>query len=164
MAETIFIDTALPKSERYEQLFTQWKALVGNERNEIAVLANTAAALHEVLGHFWTGFYMVHEDELVLGPFQGPVACSRIGRGKGVCGSAWQQKQTIVVADVELFPGHIACSSLSRSEIVVPLLHPSGAVMGVLDIDSKYLASFDQVDQHYLELICASLSEILYRI
>ena len=123
----------------------------------MAVMANVCAAIHETMGFFWTGFYRVVGHELLLGPFQGPVACMHIGYGRGVCGTAWKQQQTIVVPDVEQFPGHIACSSLSRSEIVVPVFSKSGEVMAVLDIDSKELATFDDTDQHYLEQICALL-------
>ena len=127
----------------------------------IAVMSNVCAAIHEEMGFFWTGFYRVHDDELLLGPFQGPVACMHIGYGRGVCGTAWQQQQTIVVPDVEQFPGHIACSSLSRSEIVVPVFTSSGSVFAVLDIDSKDLSTFDDTDRHYLEAICRLLTPIL---
>ena len=121
-------------------------------------MANVCAAIHETMGFFWTGFYRVVDDELVLGPFQGPVACMHIGFGRGVCGSAWKQRQTIVVPDVEQFPGHIACSSLSRSEIVVPVFSANGEVQAVLDIDSKELNTFDDTDRHYLEAICKMIA------
>jgi GAF domain-containing protein len=120
-------------------------------------MANVVAAIHETMGFFWTGFYRVVGIELVLGPFQGPVACTRIAYGRGVCGTAWKQGQTIVVPDVEQFPGHIACSSLSRSEIVVPVLNRIGSVVAVLDIDSKELSTFDDIDRQYLENICHDL-------
>ena len=141
------------KIEKYELLTEQIKALTEGETDAIAVMANVCAAIHETMGFFWTGFYRVKGGELVLGPFQGPVACMHIGFGRGVCGSAWKQRQTIVVPDVELFPGHIACSSLSRSEIVVPLLSDDGEVQAVLDIDSKELNTFDDTDRRYLEAI-----------
>ena len=140
------------KAEQYQQLFPQIDALVQSETDLVANLANIAAALKEQFNFFWVGFYLVREGELVLGPFQGPVACTRIARGKGVCGAAWVQQETVVVPDVEAFPGHIACSSLSRSEIVVPLLNGT-AVFGVLDVDSEYLNHFDEIDQKYLEEI-----------
>ena len=151
------------KSEKYELLREQIRALIEGETDGVAVMANVVAAIHETMGFFWTGFYRVmpktgsedtSEKELVLGPFQGPVACMHIPFGKGVCGSAWQRKETIVVPDVELFPGHIACSSLSRSEIVVPVFSPPGEVVAVLDIDSRELATFDDTDRRWLEAIC----------
>jgi len=142
------------KEEKYRLLIEQIRALITGETDEVAIMANVCAAIHETMGFFWTGFYRVHDDELLLGPFQGPVACMHIGYGRGVCGTAWQQRQTIVVPDVEQFPGHIACSSLSRSEIVVPVFAPNGDVRAVLDIDSRELATFDDTDAHYLETIC----------
>ena len=126
----------------------------------VAVMANICAAIHEAMGFWWTGFYRVKNGELVLGPFQGPVACMHIGFGKGVCGTAWKEQRTIIVPDVEQFPGHIACSSLSRSEIVVPIFSQNGEVTGVLDIDSKELATFDDIDQQYLERICKMLTSL----
>ncbi len=150
------------KTEKYELLTEQIKALTEGETDVIAVMANVCAAIHETMGFFWTGFYRVKDDELVLGPFQGPVACMHIGFGRGVCGSAWKQCQTIVVPDVEQFPGHIACSSLSRSEIVVPLLSDDGIVRAVLDIDSKELNTFDDTDRRYLETICKTIAVQLY--
>ena len=150
------------KIEKYELLTEQVKALTEGETDVIAVMANVCAAIHETMGFFWTGFYRVKDDELVLGPFQGPVACMHIGFGRGVCGSAWKQCQTIVVPDVEQFPGHIACSSLSRSEIVVPLLSDDGIVRAVLDIDSKELNTFDDTDRRYLETICKTIAVQLY--
>ena len=142
------------KEEKYRLLLEQIKALTEGETDSIAVMANVCAAIHETMGFFWTGFYRVVNDELVLGPFQGPVACMHIGFGRGVCGTAWEQRKSIVVPDVELFPGHIACSSLSRSEIVVPVLSADGEVKAVLDIDSKDLSTFDDTDRRYLEAIC----------
>lgn len=140
------------KSEQYALLYEQLHALLSNETDSIARMANTAAAIHHTFRFWWTGFYRVTGEELVLGPFQGPVACTRIRYGRGVCGSAWQQQQTILVPDVDKFPGHIACSSASRSEIVVPMVR-EGAVVAVLDIDSEHLATFDEVDQLWLEKI-----------
>lgn len=148
------------KEEKYTLLTKQIEALIAGETDMIAVMSNVCAAIHEEMGFFWTGFYRVHDDELLLGPFQGPVACMHIGYGRGVCGTAWQQQQTIVVPDVEQFPGHIACSSLSRSEIVVPVFNASGSVFAVLDIDSKDLSTFDDTDRHYLEAICRLLTPI----
>ena len=138
------------KQEQYEVLFPQVKALLEGETDLVANLANMAAALKEQFGWFWVGFYLVKNDELVLGPFQGPVACTRIKKGRGVCGSSWERGATLIVPDVEKFPGHIACSSLSKSEIVVPLFH-GGKVVGVLDVDSEQLDSFDETDQFFLE-------------
>ena len=140
------------KTERYTSLLPQIRALVEGESDAVANLANIAAALKEQFGWLWVGFYMVKNDELVVGPFQGPVACTRIRKGRGVCGTSWEQAATLIVPDVEAFPGHIACSSLSRSEIVVPLWH-MGEVIGVLDIDSVALHDFDAVDQRWLEEI-----------
>ena len=147
------VSMKMEKEEKYRLLTEQIKALIEGETDCVAVMANVIAAIHESMGFFWTGFYRVKDGELVLGPFQGPVACMHIPIGKGVCGSAWQRKETIVVPDVEQFPGHIACSSLSRSEIVVPVFS-HGEVVAVLDIDSKELATFDDTDRQYLEAIC----------
>lgn len=138
------------KEEQYVALLPQVKALITGELDLVANLANIAAALKEQFGWLWVGFYLVKEDELVLGPFQGPVACTRIRKGRGVCGSSWADAETLIVADVEKFPGHIACSSLSRSEIVVPIIK-NGAVLGVLDADSADLDTYDEIDQRYLE-------------
>lgn len=143
----------MEKNKTYELLLKQVESLIEGENNTVGQLANAAALLHESMGWWWTGFYMVMDDELRLGPFQGPIACYSIKRGRGVCGTAWQENRTIVVPDVEQFPGHIACSSLSRSEIVVPLRDSEGNVVAVLDIDSKDLATFDDVDAHWLEQI-----------
>ena len=149
------------KDEKYQLLTEQIKALVEGETDVVAVMANVAAAIHETMGFFWTGFYRVIGRELVLGPFQGPVACMHIPFGRGVCGTAWQRGETIVVPDVEQFPGHIACSNLSRSEIVVPVLSEAGEVMAVLDIDSRNLATFDDTDRRHLEQICKLITPSL---
>jgi GAF domain-containing protein len=140
------------KEEQYQALIPQIKGLLDGEPDLIANLANIAAALKEQFGWFWIGFYLVKNDQLVLGPFQGPVACTRIAKGRGVCGTSWSEAKTLIVPDVEKFPGHIACSSLSKSEIVVPLFH-NNEVVGVLDVDSSELDSFDTTDQLYLEQI-----------
>jgi GAF domain-containing protein len=140
------------KKEQYESLLPQIEGLLHGENNLIANLANISAALKEQFNWWWVGFYWVHEDELVLGPFQGPVACTRIKKGRGVCGGAWAQGITLIVEDVEKFPGHIACSSASKSEIVVPVFK-NGEIVGVLDVDSELLAHFDETDQLYLEKI-----------
>ena len=140
------------KQERYEALLPQIKSVVEDEKDLIANMANVAAMLHETFGFWWTGFYRVEGEELVLGPFQGPMACTRIRKGRGVCGTAWAKEVTQVVPDVELFPGHIACSSASRSEIVVPVFR-EGQVIAVLDIDSDRLSTFDETDRLYLEQI-----------
>lgn len=155
MAEELKI-AAGTKEERYALLYEQIMALLEDETDEVARMANMASMIHFTFGFFWTGFYRVVGEELVLGPFQGPLACMRIRHGKGVCGSAWAAGRTLVVPDVDQFPGHIACSSLSRSEIVVPLWR-EGQVWGVLDIDSKELATFDETDQAWLEKIVAIL-------
>lgn len=143
------------KESTYALLVQQAQALVGGEPDEVANMANVAALIHETFHFWWTGFYRVVGDDLVLGPFQGPIACTRIAPGRGVCGAARQRRETVVVPDVELFPGHIACSSASRSEIVVPVFDKSGNVKAVLDIDSEHLATFDDVDARYLEQIAA---------
>ena len=143
----------MSKVEKYKLLTEQIKSLVAGETDQVAVMANVAAAIHLEMGFWWTGFYRVQNGELVLGPFQGPVACMHIGYGKGVCGTSWKQGETIVVPDVEQFPGHIACSSESRSEIVVPIRSADGEMIAVLDIDSKDLATFDEVDKLWLEEI-----------
>ena len=147
------------KTEKYALLLKQVKALIEGESDEVAIMANVAAAIHETMSFFWTGFYRVMPTvpELLLGPFQGPVACMHIGYGRGVCGTAWKEGRTIVVPDVEKFPGHIACSSLSRSEIVVPVCDGQGNVKAVLDIDSKELGTFDDTDREWLEKICREI-------
>ena len=144
------------KEEQYILLVKQCKALLEGESDEVARMANVAAMIHETMGFWWTGFYRVQGEELVLGPFQGPVACSRIAFGRGVCGTAWKERRTVIVPDVEQFPGHIACSSASRSEIVVPIIRDS-SVVAVLDIDSSELNTFDEIDQLYLEQIAEYL-------
>lgn len=156
MSEDLII-TEGDKKEQYETLLPQIAALISSETDLVANLANVAAALQQQFGWLWIGFYLVKESELVVGPFQGPVACTRIRKGKGVCGSSWEQAATIIVPDVEQFPGHIACSSLSRSEIVVPLIR-EGEVIGVLDADSEMLSQFDETDRHYLEQVANLLS------
>ena len=143
------------KNSLYVQLVEQARALVENEPDEIANMANVAALIHNTFHFWWTGFYRLVGDDLVLGPFQGPIACTRIKRGRGVCGAARERRETVVVPDVEQFPGHIACSSASRSEIVVPVFDSEGNVKAVLDIDSEHLATFDDVDARYLEQIAA---------
>ena len=149
----------MTKQEKYEQLLPQIVAMIEGETNRVSVMANVAAALHEAFGWWWTGFYTVNGDRLELGPFQGPVACYRIKRGRGVCGTAWDRDETVIVPDVEEFPGHIACSSLSRSEIVVPVHDGNGIVVAVLDIDSKELSTFDETDKLHLEKLVKSLSK-----
>jgi GAF domain-containing protein len=151
MAEDLNIQTGT-KQEQYEALIPQIAGLLQGENNLIANLANISAALKEQFNWWWVGFYWIHEDELVLGPFQGPVACTRIKKGRGVCGSTWEKGATIIVDDVEKFPGHIACSSASKSEIVVPVFD-KGNIVGVLDVDSAQLSDFDEIDQLYLEKI-----------
>lgn len=140
------------KTVQYESLVPQIKGLLEGETDLVANLANVAASLKEQFGWFWVGFYLVKDNELVLGPFQGPVACTRIRKGRGVCGSSWEQQKTLIVPDVEKFPGHIACSSLSKSEIVVPVIR-NNEVLGVLDVDSDQYDQFDSIDQQYLEQI-----------
>lgn len=149
------------KAEKYLHFIEQYGSLIEGEKNIISVLANTTAALNEAFGFFWTGFYLVENGELQLGPFQGSVACYRIKKGRGVCGTAWAEARTQVVADVDAFPGHIACSSLSRSEIVVPMIS-GGEVVGVLDIDSDKLNTFDETDRIYLEKIVEMIVKNLY--
>lgn len=149
MAEDLKIIDTTNKEEQYQSLIPQIEALLSGEDDLVANLANVAAALKEQFKWFWVGFYLVKNNQLVLGPFQGPVACTRIAKGKGVCGAAWEQQQTLVVPDVDAFPGHIACSSLSRSEIVVPMLS-NDKILGVLDVDSEELAQFDDTDAQYL--------------
>ncbi len=155
MAEDLTIAKG-DKKTQYESLIPQIEALLTGEPNLVANLANIAAALKEQFNWFWVGFYWIIEDELVLGPFQGPVACTRIKKGRGVCGAAWERSATIIVDDVEKFPGHIACSSLSKSEIVIPVFK-DGKILGVLDVDSSELAAFDATDQVYLEKIVAMI-------
>ena len=146
----------MDKAGRYRELYRQIESVVSGETDQIANMANVAALLHEAFGFWWTGFYIVRDNQLVLGPFQGPVACTRIGFGKGVCGTSWERKETIVVPDVHEFPGHIACSSLSQSEIVVPMFR-NNDVYAVLDIDSQSLSTFDDIDKDWLEKIVTLL-------
>lgn len=160
MSEDLYIGRR-SRGERYEILLPQLRQLIEGETSLIANLANAAAALKETFDFFWVGFYLVQGEELVLGPFQGPVACTRIGRGRGVCGAAWNRNQVLIVPDVNAFPGHIACSSRSRSEVVVPLNNADGTVWGVLDIDSTNLDDFTEVDAEYLQKIGAFLSHQL---
>ncbi len=150
----------MKKKEKYEMMLPQLKALTDGVNNNTGALANAAALIHETMGFFWTGFYLVKDNILHLGPFQGPVACYTIPYGKGVCGSAWKEGKTLVVKDVEEFPGHIACSSLSRSEIVVPIFK-NDKIIGVLDIDSKETGTFDEIDRDYLEKAMDILSRNL---
>lgn len=152
MAEELTISSG-SKEEKYQELLPQIRAVVEGESDPIANMANVASMLHETFGFWWTGFYRVLDGELVLGPFQGPLACTRIQKGRGVCGTAWERGETVIVPDVDAFPGHIACSSLSRSEIVVPVFQHGVVVVAVLDIDSKELATFDEIDKKYLEEI-----------
>ena len=159
--EQSFKTNLINKEEKYQRFLPDWELLISGETDEIAVLANTCAALREAFGFFWIGFYLVKNDQLVLGPFQGDVACYRIRKGRGVCGTAWAEARTQVVPDVELFPGHIACSSLSKSEIVVPVI-ANNEVIGVLDIDSDELATFDETDRIYLEKLVDVLVKTIY--
>ncbi len=157
MAEDLKI-SAGNKESRYKTLITQIEALISDEVDFVANCANTAAALRQTFNFFWVGFYQVKEDELVLGPFQGDIACTRIQRGKGVCGTSWEAGETLIVDDVDAFPGHIACSSLSKSEIVIPMFK-NDAVIGVLDVDSDQYADFDETDKIYLEKIALLISK-----
>jgi len=152
MSEELIINNTATKAEKYKSLIPQIEALISGETDLIANLANISAALKEGMGFFWVGFYIVKEDELVLGPFQGPIACTRIRKGKGVCGTAWAEGKTIIVEDVDQFPGHIACSSDSKSEIVL-LAFKNEQVALILDVDSDQLSDFDEVDQEWLEVL-----------
>ena len=149
MSENLYVPETTDKQERYDALIPQINALVSTEEDLIANLANISAALHEGMGFWWVGFYLVKGNELVLGPFQGPIACTRIRKGKGVCGTSWAEKKVLIVDDVELFPGHIACSSASKSEIVLPAFKEQEVYL-ILDVDSDKLADFDRVDQSEL--------------
>lgn len=151
MAETFEIPNITDKNERYKLIFDQAAALIAGESNQLANMANLCAVLKYGMNFFWVGFYLVTDEELVLGPFQGTVACTRIAKGRGVCGTAWAEEQTILVENVDHFPGHIACSALSKSEIVVPLFDINNKIYGVLDVDSDQLNNFDEIDQHWLE-------------
>ncbi|WP_448699410.1 GAF domain-containing protein [Mucilaginibacter sp. AW1-3] len=152
MAEDLTIVQSANKAEQYQSLIPQIEALLNGETDIVANMANVCAALKEQFGWFWVGFYLVKQDELVLGPFQGPVACTRIAKGRGVCGTSWAEARALIVPDVDAFPGHIACSSLSRSEIVLPVFKGNN-VAGVLDVDSSELNEFDETDAQYLEQI-----------
>lgn len=158
MAEELFIQKNASKTEKYDALLPQLEALVDGETDLIANLANLSAALHEVFAWWWVGFYWVKNDELVLGPFQGPIACTRIRFGKGVCGTAWKEQKSLFVPDVNAFAGHIACSGSSVAEIVVPIVDANQTVVGVLDVDSEKYDTLDETDVHYLELICQLIS------
>lgn len=157
MSEDLFMPNSSSLEENYELLVSQLESLVSNETDVIANMANIAAALKQAFNFFWVGFYRVKGNELVLGPFQGPIACTRIAYGKGVCGTSWKKKETLIVPDVDQFPGHIACSSLSRSEIVVPVLKGT-EVYAVLDVDSDSLSAFSHTDAHYLEKIASLIN------
>ncbi|MBP3715266.1 MAG: GAF domain-containing protein [Phocaeicola sp.] len=160
--EQSFKTNIADKAERYQQFLKDYELMISGETEEISVMANTCAAIREAFNFFWIGFYLVKDERLILGPFQGPVACSIIRFGKGVCGTAWAKKETQVVPDVDQFPGHIACSSDSRSEIVVPVM-VNDEVKGVLDIDSDQLNTFDNIDKHYLEKLVDILADTLYK-
>ena len=159
MSEELIINNTASKEEKYKSLIPQIEALISAETDLIANLANISAALKEAMGFFWVGFYIVKEDELVLGPFQGPIACTRIRKGKGVCGTVWAEGKTLIVEDVDQFPGHIACSSDSKSEIVVPAFR-DGEVALILDVDSDQLADFDEVDQVWLEKLMKNIEQV----
>lgn len=156
MSDSIFIDEYLSKEEKYKHLLPQIKSLITGENDTIANMANISAALKEVFDFWWVGFYLVKENQLVLGPFQGPIACTRIPFTKGVCGACYSKNKTILVDNVDEFPGHIACSSATKSEIVIPILNEK-EVIAVLDVDSQHLNNFDQIDKKYLEEIAKSI-------
>lgn len=160
MAEELIIATSTDKKSKYETLLPQIEALISDEPDFIANLSNIAAALKQTFDFFWVGFYIVKQKQLVLGPFQGPIACTRIDFGKGVCGTSWKEKSTIVVPDVEAFPGHIACNSASKSEIVLPAFK-NGEVALVLDVDSDKPSDFDEIDKRYLEEVMARIGALL---
>lgn len=160
MSESLYIPESATKAEKYEAILPQIEALITGEPDLYANLANISAALKEAFDFFWVGFYLVKENQLVLGPFQGPIACTRISIGKGVCGTAWQEAKTVLVPDVDVFPGHIACSSVSKSEIVVPVFRGDVVAM-VLDVDSDQLNDFDSVDQEFLEKLMGVLGKQL---
>ncbi|RZF49520.1 GAF domain-containing protein [Acinetobacter halotolerans] len=159
MAEELILQQG-PKAEQYQNLMPQIQAIVEGESDVIANLANICAALKQQFDWLWIGFYLVKDDELVLGPFQGPIACTRIAKGRGVCGTAWQQQQVMIVPDVDQFPGHIACSSASKSEIVLPIMK-NGVCLGVLDIDSDELDQFDEIDAAYLQQLILTIEKFI---
>ncbi|MCB0429280.1 MAG: GAF domain-containing protein [Flavobacteriales bacterium] len=161
MAENLIINQAASRGEKYRDLLPQLKALVSGEPDLIANVANIVAAIRETFGFLWVGVYFVKGDQLVLGPFQGPIACTRIAYGKGVCGRSWSEKKVFVVEDVDRFPGHIACSSSSRSEIVLPVLGKDGNVAMVLDIDSEHLADFSSVDEQFLTQVTELIESMI---
>ena len=160
MAENLYIPENATKQEKYEALLPQIEALMASESDLVANLANVSSALHQVFSWWWVGFYWVKENELVLAPFQGPIACTRIAFGKGVCGTAWKERKTRLVPDVEQFPGHIACSSATKSEIVVPIFNQNDEVIGVLDVDSERYDVLDEIDVFYLEKISKMITKI----
>lgn len=160
MAENLYIPENATKQEKYEALLPQIEALMAYESDLVANLANVSSALHQVFSWWWVGFYWVKENELVLAPFQGPIACTRIAFGKGVCGTAWKERKTRLVPDVEQFPGHIACSSATKSEIVVPIFNQNDEVIGVLDVDSERYDVLDEIDVFYLEKISKMITKI----
>ena len=160
MAENLYIPENATKQEKYEALLPQIEALMAYESDLVANLANVSSALHQVFSWWWVGFYWIKENELVLAPFQGPIACTRIAFGKGVCGTAWKERKTQLVPDVEQFPGHIACSSATKSEIVVPIFNQNDEVMGVLDVDSERDDVLDEIDVFYLEKISKMITKI----
>lgn len=160
MAEELIINQELSKAEKYQTLLPQVTALVSGEPDFIANLANIMAALKQTFGFLWVGVYVVKNNELVLGPFQGPIACTRIQKGKGVCGAAWESATTLIVPNVDEFPGHIACSSASKSEIVVPVFNKNKEVFMIIDVDSENLADFDQIDEIYINKIAQLISDI----
>lgn len=160
MAEELIIASSIDKKEKYKTLVPQLESLIGDEQDVVANLANIAAALRQTLNFFWVGFYLVKNNQLVLGPFQGPIACTRINFGKGVCGTSWKEKKTIIVPNVDEFPGHIACSSASKSEIVLPAFKNNEVAL-VLDVDSDKLDDFDEVDKLYLEQIMRLIEKFI---
>lgn len=160
MAEELILTLSKDKTEKYKTLIPQLESLIGEERDIIANLANITAALKQTFNFFWVGFYLVKDNQLVLGPFQGPIACTRINFGKGVCGSSWKEQKTLLVPNVDEFPGHIACSSASKSEIVLPAFK-NGAVVLVLDVDSDTLNDFDEIDQQELEKVMRLIEKLL---
>ena len=161
MSEELIIPSG-DKKTVYEAILPQIESLISEESNMIANLSNISSVLHYAFNHLWSGFYLREENQLVLGPFHGPIACTRISKGKGVCGSVWASEKTIVVDNVNDFPSHISCSSESVSEIVIPFFHPNGSFIGVIDLDSKYEATFNNVDQFYLEQLSALITKSIH--